>query len=105
MTRERINILYFKQPSFIHKVDYKNIVNELWNTNISEDNEEDKCIKKLIAHVNYGLLEKGGATDQKSTVFKNLKEALNYQAEIHKLTHFTTEQTAVDEEQYTAEGE
>ena len=46
MTRERINILYFKQPSFIHKVDYKNIVNELWNTNISEDNEEDKCIKK-----------------------------------------------------------
>ena len=45
MTRERINILYFKQPSFIHKVEHKNIVNELWNTNISEDNEEDKCIK------------------------------------------------------------
>ena len=109
MTRERINILCFKQPSFIHKVDYKHIVNELWNTTISEDNEEDKCIKKLIANVNYGLLEKGGATDQKSTVFKNLKEALNYQAEyggkIHKLTHFTTEQITVDEEHYTAEEE
>ena len=109
MTREQINILYFKQPSFIHKVEHTNIVNELWNTNISEDNEEDKCIKKLVANVNYGLLEKGGATDQKSTVFKNLKEALNYQAEyggkIHELTHFTTEQITVDEEQYTAEEE
>ena len=81
MTRERINILCFKQPSFIHKVDHKNIVNELWNTHISEDNEEDKCINKLVAHVNYGLLEKGGATDQKSTVFKNLKEAISYQTE------------------------
>ena len=109
MTRERLNTLCFKQPSFIHKVDHKNIVIELWNTNISEDNEEDKCIKKLIANVNYGLLEKGGATDQKSTVCKNLKEALNYQAEYggktHRLTHFTTEQITVDEEQYTAEEE
>ena len=65
--------------------------------------------KKLIANVNYGLLEKGGATDQKSIVFKNLKEALNYQAEyggkIHKLTHFTTERITVDEEQYTSEEE
>ena len=65
--------------------------------------------KKLVANVNYGLLEKGGATDQKSTVFKNLKETLNYQAEyggkIHKLTHFTTEQITVDEELYTAEEE
>ena len=108
-TRERINISYVKQPSFIHKVDNKNIVNELWNTNISEDNEEDKRIKKLIAHVNYGLLEKGGATDQKSTVFKNLKEAISYQTEyggkIHKLTRFTTEQITVDEEQYTEEEE
>ena len=42
-------------------------------------------------------------------MFKNLKEALIYQAEyggkIHKLTHFTTEQITVDEEQYTAEEE
>ena len=65
--------------------------------------------KKLIAHVSYGLLEKGGATDQKSTVFKNLKEAISYQTEyggkIHNLTHFTTEHITVDEEQYTAEEE
>ena len=42
-------------------------------------------------------------------MFKNLKEAFNYQTEyggkIHKLTHFTTEQITVDEEQYTAEEE
>ena len=88
---------------------HKNIVNELWNTNISEDNEEAKCITKLVANVNYGLLEKGGATDQKSTEFKNPKEAISYQSEyggtIHKLTPFTTEQITVDEEQYTAEEE
>lgn len=47
-------------------------------------------IKKLIANVITGLLEKGGATDQKSLLFKNLGEAMSYQAEyggqLHKLS-------------------
>ena len=35
--------------------------------------------KKLIANVNFGLLEKGCATDQKSFLFKSLSEAIDYQ--------------------------
>ena len=42
-----INILYYKQPSFIHKVDYKSIIDELWKTVIDEDDRDlDKIIKK-----------------------------------------------------------
>ena len=45
---------------------------------ISDNIEKDKYIKKLIANVNFGLLEKGGATDQKSLFFKSLSETINY---------------------------
>eukprot|EP00438_Fugacium_kawagutii_P000596 Skav236168 [mRNA] locus=scaffold298:273670:276849:+ [translate_table: standard] len=99
----RVEILAYKEPSFKHKVNYKSIVKELWNTVIDEaDKDEDKFIKKLIANVNYGLLEKGGSTSQRSIVFRNLKEAVNSQTEyggkIHKLTH-VEEEVKVGEEQ------
>lgn len=85
-----INILYYKIPSQIHKVNYQNIINDLWQMTISDDNEEDEHIKKLIANVNFGLLEKGGATSQKSIVFKNIDEALENQAvyggKLHRLS-------------------
>ena len=88
---KKIDILYFKEPSFIHKVDYKGIVDELWNTTIDEnDADEDKYIKKLIGNVNYGLLEKGGSTSYKSIVYKNLREAVSNQTDyggrVHKLS-------------------
>eukprot|EP00438_Fugacium_kawagutii_P018169 Skav234138 [mRNA] locus=scaffold1519:11582:14900:- [translate_table: standard] len=73
-------VLYYKIPSQIHKVNYKEIVDELWNATLSKDTQEDKHIKKLIANVNFGLLEKGGSTNQKSLVFKNVNEAMEYQA-------------------------
>ena len=83
--------LYYTQPSCIHKVDYKSIIDELWRTTLDEhDKQLDTVIKKLIANINYGLLEKGGATDQKSLLFQNLNEAVHYQTEyggkIHRLT-------------------
>ena len=77
---ETFEVLYYKIPSQIHKVNYKEIVDELWNNSISKDTREDKCIKKLIANVNFGLLEKGGSTNQKSLVFKSVNEAMEYQA-------------------------
>ena len=50
----------------------------------------DTVVKKLVANINYGLIEKGGATDQESLLFKNLNEAAHYQTEyggkIHRLT-------------------
>ena len=55
-------------------------MDEFWNTTIDEnDTDEDKCIEKLIGHVNYGLLEKGGSTSYKSIVYKNLREAVHNQ--------------------------
>ena len=94
------DILFDKEPSFIYNVDYKGIASELWNTTIDEnDNDEDKYIKQLIGNVNYGLLEKGGSTSQKSIVYKNLREAVHNQAsyggKAHKLSY--VKETIVEE--------
>ena len=88
---KKIDFLYYKEPSFIHKVDNKGIVDELWNTTIDEnDTDEDKYIKKLIGNVNYGLLEKGGSTSYKSIICNNLREAVSNQTDcggrVHKLS-------------------
>ena len=92
----KINILYYKQPSFIHKVEYTNIINELLQTTIDEHDEAlDKLIKKLIANVNFGLLEKGGATAHQSILFTSIDAAVHYQTEyggkINKLSHIVSE--------------
>ena len=88
-------ILYYKQPSRTYKCNYKEIIDESWKHEISSNSDLDKTIKKLIANINFGLLEKGGSTSQKSMVFKHLKEAVNYQTEyggkIHKLTDVEVE--------------
>ena len=85
----RIIILYYKQPSKAYKYNYKEIIDKLWKHEINSNSDLDKTIKKLIANINFGLLEKGGSTSQKSMIFKHLREAVNYQAEyggkIHKL--------------------
>ena len=96
-----IQTLYYKVPSFIHKVDYKSIVDELWNTTIDEhDDLEDTFIKKKVANINFGLLEKGWSTNQKSLLFRNLNEAVHYQSEyggkLQRLSHF--EETMNDEQ-------
>ena len=70
----RINILYYKQPSQIHTCNYKTIIDDLWNGDISDDKKENINLKKLIANVNFGLLEKGGSTNQHSMVFRSLKD-------------------------------
>ena len=74
-------IHYHKQPSHIHEVDYENIVSEPWNTKISDKPKQDAKIKKTIANVNFGLLEKStNKTNkkQKSISFNSLEEALYY---------------------------
>ena len=107
---KKIDILYYKEPSFIHKVDYKGIVDELWDTNIDEnDTDEDKYIKKLIGNVNYGLLEKGGSTSYKSIVYNNLKEAVNNQTShggrVHKLSYVKeTYEERRNEEEFSITG-
>ena len=54
-----VEIIAYKVPSHIQKVDYKKIVMKLWETDISSDDKLDKAVKKMIANINFGLLEKG----------------------------------------------
>ena len=57
----------------------KSITDKLWNTNISSKKMEDAKIKKLIANINIGLLEKNTNKAQKSLVFDTLSEAIYHQ--------------------------
>ena len=79
---KQCKILYYKQPSRVYKVDYRKITAELWKTDISDKPAEDIRIKKLIANVNFGLLEKNTNKAHKSYAFDTLKEALYYQNKI-----------------------
>ena len=79
MDLSNIKIIYYKQPSYIHKVNYKSIVDELWETQLGDDEDDDKQIKKKIANINFGMLEKSNNTAQRSVIFNSLKEACYYQ--------------------------
>ena len=79
MDLSNIKIIYYKIPSYIHKVNYKSIVDELWETPLGTDEEDDKQIKKKIANINFGMLEKSNNTAQRSVIFNSLKEACHYQ--------------------------
>ena len=79
MDLSNIKIIYYKIPSYIHKVNYKSIVNELWETQLGDDEDDDKQIKKKIANINFGMLEKSNNTAQRSVIFNSLKEACHYQ--------------------------
>ena len=44
-----VKILYYKDTSFIRKVKYADIVDNLYNTKISDNEKEDKdCKKRLL---------------------------------------------------------
>ena len=53
----------------IKKVNYKQMVQELWKTPISDDPQEDAALKKIIANTNFGMLEKQYNKNVKSTPF------------------------------------
>ena len=75
-----VGILAFKAPSSFKKVDYTKIVDDLYKTSISENNDEDIYIKKLIANINYRLLEKSKSKQQKAFIFDDLSELKHYQS-------------------------
>jgi len=76
-----IEIIAYKEPSTVKQVNYKALVEELFNTSISDDPDEDIYIKKLIANVNIGLLEKSCNRKQRSYLFEDFAELRHYQAE------------------------
>ena len=60
-------------------MNYKKIVDELWETPLGSNEDEDKQIKKTIANVNFGMLEKSKNVSQRSVIFNSLREACHYQ--------------------------
>ena len=53
-----LSITHYKQPHFIHKVDNKMLLEELWGKRISENIEEDKAIKKNNSQLDFWLVGK-----------------------------------------------
>ena len=78
--KSNINILYYKDPSFIKQVNYKQYLEELYDSKICDLDCEDVYLKKTIANTNLGLLEKGVNRAQASKMFDTLEEAHYYQA-------------------------
>ena len=48
MDLTNIKIIYYKIPSYIHRVNYKSIVDELWETQLGDNEDDDKQIKKKL---------------------------------------------------------
>ena len=73
---DKCEILYYQEPSRVYKVNDTKLTKQFWATEISDHFPEDDKIKKLIANVNFGLLEKGTNKSSKSFAFDSLREAL-----------------------------
>jgi hypothetical protein len=76
-----IKIIAYKTPSFIKKVDYAQLVKDLFETEISKDPHENKQLQKITANTVYGLLEKSVNKNSKSRNFTDLPTARHYQSE------------------------
>ena len=74
-----VEIIYYKTPSNIKKVNYKQLIKDLWDNKFDEDETKDKAIKKMIGNINFGLLEKQTNTVRKSFVFDKMIDAFYYQ--------------------------
>eukprot|EP00438_Fugacium_kawagutii_P004546 Skav222288 [mRNA] locus=scaffold807:301469:304798:- [translate_table: standard] len=74
-----MKILFYKNPSYIHKVNYKKAIEKLYQAKISDDKNENGKILKTIANIAFGLLEKSYKKKTVSRIFNNLKEALKHQ--------------------------
>jgi hypothetical protein len=73
-----VEIIYYKSPSIIQEVNYKQLIDEVYDSFISDDKDEDIYYKKLICNVSFGLLEKGVNKRCQSHIFESLDEAIYY---------------------------
>ena len=74
----KYKIIYYRRPSNIEEVNYKDIINDLYNKKFNDNDDIDKYIKKYIINCSTGLLEKKYNTKTNSHIFKNYKKALHY---------------------------
>lgn len=72
-------IFSVKTPSNIKNVDFKKYVSDLWATDISEDVDLTKSLKKLIMNVVIGTMSKSKSELRKSYLFNSIEEAKSVQ--------------------------
>lgn len=82
INKELYKIINVKVASNIKSVDYKSIVDELWDTEICDEADLSKSLKKLILNVIIGMMSKGKSEVKKSHIFNNINECKYYQ-DIH----------------------
>ena len=80
-----LSIFACKQPSFVRKVNYANLIDDLWKKEISKDKDEDTIIKKTVANTCFGKLEKGISKKQRSFLFSSYEEGYVLQQAIQSL--------------------
>jgi hypothetical protein len=83
-----VDVLAVKHPSFLRKVHYKKLIDDLWKMEISEHKDEDSTIKKTIASTTFGKLEKGINKRQRSFLFSSYSEYKYFQASTGATSRF-----------------
>ena len=100
----KLKILWYKQPSNIYKVDYKKLINELYATKITDDEDFNKQTQKKLWNMSVGMLEKFYNTSQRSRTFTSLREACYYQSiyggKVYTISECQTELNEVDEDEF-----
>ena len=95
-------VLYYRRPSKLNKSNSERYINQLYNSFICEDEEEDMTKKKFIANKNMGLIEKKYNSTSITKIYKTLIEAQYYQIKhggyIFKLSDHKFEEVDVTEE-------
>ena len=86
-------------------------MDQLNETVLCDDIEEDKPNKKRIAHITFGMLEKSSNTAQRSYIFNSLREAIHYQRQSGGRIYAIQEETVIyevdedDDKETRTEGE
>ena len=100
----KLKILWYKQPSNICRVDYKKLIDELYATKITDDEDFNKQTQKKLWNISVGMLEKSHNTSQRSSTFTSLKEACYYQSiyggKVYTISECQTELNEVDEDEF-----
>lgn len=76
----KYEVISYRRPSTLNKSNSSEMVDKLWNDEISSYKEADIEYKKYIVNRNLGLLEKKRNNKTISKVFKTYNEAFTYQS-------------------------
>ena len=75
----KYTVLYYRRPSKLNETNSKQHIEDLFNSKISDDPQEDITKKKFIANKNMGLIEKKYNSKFITKIYQTLAEAQYYQ--------------------------